>query len=102
MAVMFFKDAGGVDTAHDSSMVADALLQLQTSRGLRAVLFIVGFLLIVYGEFVSRGWVPAALSDRLYNRFPAVIRSFNASTADRRCRASGCLFVARVHAPHMR
>jgi hypothetical protein len=50
MAIMFFKDAGGVDTAHDSSMVANALLQLQTSRGLRAILMIVGILLIMYGE----------------------------------------------------
>lgn len=55
MAIMFFKDAGGVNTPHDGSMVANALLQLQTSRGLRAVLFIVGFLLVVYGECVSRG-----------------------------------------------
>jgi hypothetical protein len=49
MAIMFFKDAGGVHTAHDSSMVANALLQLQTSRGLRAILMIVGILLIMYG-----------------------------------------------------
>lgn len=57
MAIMFFKDAGGVDTAHDSSMVANALLQLQTSRGLRAILMIVGILLIMYGE----GLIEAAL-----------------------------------------
>lgn len=54
MAIMFFKDAGGVDTAHDSSMVANALLQLQTSRGLRAILMIVGILLIMYGEHPNK------------------------------------------------
>lgn len=50
MSVMFFKDAGGADTPHSSSMVANALQQLQVNRGLRAVLIIVGVLLILYGE----------------------------------------------------
>lgn len=51
MAVLFFKDAGGVDedAPHNSSMVANALQQLQASRGLRAVLMIIGLLLIIYG-----------------------------------------------------
>lgn len=51
LAVLFFKDAGGVEDApHSSSMVANALQQLQTNRGLRAILLIVGILLIIYGE----------------------------------------------------
>lgn len=50
MAVMFFKDAGGVDTPHESSMVANALTQLQSNKGLRAILMIVGILLVTYGE----------------------------------------------------
>lgn len=51
MAILFFKDAGGSEDApHNSSMVANALQQLQANRGLRAVLMIVGLLLILYGE----------------------------------------------------
>lgn len=50
LAVLFFKDAGGgEDAPHNGSMVSNALQQLQTNRGLRAVLIIVGILLIVYG-----------------------------------------------------
>lgn len=58
MAVLFFKDAGGVeDTPHEASMVANALDQLQGSRGLRAILMIVGLLLVIYGERrVGCGW----------------------------------------------
>jgi hypothetical protein len=55
MAVMFFKDAGGVDAPHSSSMVSNALQQLQVNRGLRAVLIIVGLLLIMYGESTCNG-----------------------------------------------
>jgi hypothetical protein len=50
MAVMFFKDAGGADAPHSASMVSNALQQLQVNRGLRAVLIIVGVLLILYGK----------------------------------------------------
>lgn len=50
LAVLFFKDTGGgEDAPHSSSMVANALQQLQTNRGLRAILMIVGILLITYG-----------------------------------------------------
>jgi hypothetical protein len=51
LAVLFFKDAGGgQDAPHQASMVSNALQQLQGNRGLRAVLMIVGILLITYGE----------------------------------------------------
>jgi hypothetical protein len=51
LAVLFFKDAGGVDDVeHGSSMVANALLQLQANTGLRAILLIIGLLLVTYGE----------------------------------------------------
>jgi len=54
MAVLFFKDAGGVeDVPHSSSMVSNALQQLQANRGLRAILMIVGILLITYGKAVA-------------------------------------------------
>lgn len=55
LAVLFFKDAGGADAPHSSSMVANALQQLQTNRGLRAILMIVGILLITYGESGTPG-----------------------------------------------
>jgi cytoskeletal protein RodZ len=52
MAVLFLKDAGGADGVdHSGSMVANALTQLQGNRGLRAVLMVVGLLLVVYGLF---------------------------------------------------
>jgi hypothetical protein len=53
LAVLFLKDASSGDESdapHESSMVANALTQLN-SKGLRALLFIVGFLLVVYGLF---------------------------------------------------
>eukprot|EP00879_Flechtneria_rotunda_P004568 GHRR01004823.1.p1 GENE.GHRR01004823.1~~GHRR01004823.1.p1 ORF type:complete len:318 (+),score=68.30 GHRR01004823.1:475-1428(+) len=54
LAVLFFKDAGGIDdTPHAASMVANALQQLQTNDGLRAVLMIVGILLVAYGLFAT-------------------------------------------------
>ena len=60
LAILFFKDSGGVEDApHSSSMVANALQQLQGSRGLRAVLMIVGVLLILYGESLARCAGPA-------------------------------------------
>jgi hypothetical protein len=52
MAVLFFKDAGGIDAPHQRSMVANALQQLNV-KGLRGLLFVVGFLLIVYGLFAT-------------------------------------------------
>jgi hypothetical protein len=55
MAALFLKDAGGVDddtVSHESSMVANALYQLQSGGpGLRAILFLIGALLVVYGAF---------------------------------------------------
>jgi hypothetical protein len=58
MAIMFFKDVGDADDVnHNSSMVANALQQLQANRGLRAVLMIIGILLIAYGLFaVLSSW----------------------------------------------
>lgn len=55
LAVFFFKDAAGTDddASHSSSMVCNALQQLQGSSGLRALLAIVGLLLIVYGAFAT-------------------------------------------------
>lgn len=54
MAVLFFKDASGVnDNPHQYSMVANALIQLQENRGLRAILMIIGILLIIYGLFAT-------------------------------------------------
>eukprot|EP00775_Hariotina_reticulata_P013549 gene13549-13676_t len=55
MAVLFLKDASGVadDTPHGSSMVANALQQLQDNRGLRALLMIIGVLLVCYGCFAT-------------------------------------------------
>jgi hypothetical protein len=58
MAIMFFKDVADADDVnHKSSMVANALQQLQANRGLRAVLMIIGILLIAYGTFaVLSSW----------------------------------------------
>jgi hypothetical protein len=58
MAIMFSKDVADADNVnHKSSMVANALQQLQTNRGLRAVLMIIGILLIAYGTFaVLSSW----------------------------------------------
>eukprot|EP00882_Tetradesmus_deserticola_P000224 GHRQ01000251.1.p1 GENE.GHRQ01000251.1~~GHRQ01000251.1.p1 ORF type:complete len:491 (+),score=179.67 GHRQ01000251.1:108-1580(+) len=58
MAIMFFKDVADADEVnHTSTMVADALQQLQANRGLRAVLMIIGLLLIMYGTFaVLSSW----------------------------------------------
>lgn len=55
LAILFFKDAGGVeaDAPHQYSMVANALQQLQADRGLRAVLMIIGILLVTYGLFAT-------------------------------------------------
>ena len=54
MAALFLKDAAGVDDVpHHSSMVANALSQLQSGPWLRAVLFAVGTLLVVYGSFAA-------------------------------------------------
>jgi hypothetical protein len=58
MAIMFFKDVADADDVnHKASKVANALQQLQASRGLRAVLMIIGILLIAYGTFaVLSSW----------------------------------------------
>ncbi|WIA33283.1 hypothetical protein OEZ86_006424 [Tetradesmus obliquus] len=58
MAIMFFKDVADADDVnHTSSMVANALQQLQANRGLRAVLMIIGILLVAYGAFaVLSSW----------------------------------------------
>ncbi|KAF6251191.1 hypothetical protein COO60DRAFT_1562294 [Scenedesmus sp. NREL 46B-D3] len=58
MAIMFFKDVSDADDVnHTSSMVANALQQLEANRGLRAVLIIIGVLLIMYGTFaVLSSW----------------------------------------------
>ncbi|KAI8469725.1 MAG: hypothetical protein J3K34DRAFT_521879 [Monoraphidium minutum] len=54
MAVFFLKDAAGADDVdHSSSMVANALMQLQASPALRAVLFVIGALLVTYGAFAA-------------------------------------------------
>lgn len=55
LAILFFKDAGGVeaDAPHNYSMVANALQQLQQDRGLRAILMIIGLLLVIYGLFAT-------------------------------------------------
>jgi hypothetical protein len=55
LAILFFKDAGGVeaDAPHQYSMVANALQQLQANRGLRAILMIIGLLLVTYGLFAT-------------------------------------------------
>lgn len=59
LAILFFKDVANADNSapHDYSMVANALLQLQSNRGLRAVLMIIGILLVIYGLFaVLSSW----------------------------------------------
>ena len=64
LAVLFLKDASSGDESnapHEASMVANALSQLNSS-GLRALLFIVGVLLVVYGLFA----VLSALYARVY------------------------------------
>lgn len=55
LAVLFFKDAGGIEdnSPHQYSMVANALQQLQENTGLRAILMILGILLILYGLFAT-------------------------------------------------
>eukprot|EP00878_Enallax_costatus_P008364 GHUV01008742.1.p1 GENE.GHUV01008742.1~~GHUV01008742.1.p1 ORF type:complete len:292 (+),score=72.01 GHUV01008742.1:122-997(+) len=57
LAILFIKDAGGVDpkdpSTHEYSMVANALQQLQQNRGTRAILMIIGILLVAYGLFAT-------------------------------------------------
>lgn len=55
MAVLFLKDASGLadNAPHGSSMVANALQQLQDNRGLRALLMVIGVLLVCYGCFAT-------------------------------------------------
>lgn len=57
LAILFIKDASGVDAkdpdTHAYSMVANALQQLQQNRGTRAVLMIIGILLVTYGLFAT-------------------------------------------------
>lgn len=59
VSVLFFRlIANSSVNSEDATTIGNGLAQLQKNRGGRACLFILGFLLIVYGLFAVCFWLP--------------------------------------------